>query len=833
MPNLRHALRTLARTPGLTAVACVSLALGIGANSAIFSLFHQLLLRSLPVVEPERLVNLSAPGPKPGSQSCTNAGSCDDVFSYPMFRDLEREQKAFTGIAAHRAFGANLAYRGQTLSGEGLLVSGGYFPVLGLEPALGRLLGPGDDRAPGGDPVVVLAYDYWRERFDRSPAVLDDTLTVNGQALTIVGVAPGGFRGTTAGTRPQVFVPITLRGQMAPGWEGFEDRRSYWAYLFARLAPGVSPERARAAVNVPYRAILGAVEAPLQEGMSRETLARFREKTVELTAGRRGQSQLHGDAKAPLLLLLGLTGLVLLIACANVANLLLARAAGRAGEMAIRLSIGAGRRRLVGQLLLESCLLGLLAGIGGVVVAAWTLALFKALLPAGVAGTLSFSINGAMLLFAAGLALATGLLFGLAPALQATRRDLVTGLKGQTAQASGTRAAARLRTVLVTAQIALALTLLVSAGLFARSLANVSRVDLGLDTDRLVVFGVSPDLNGYTPAASRTLFARLEEELAAVPGVVAVTGSMVPLLASSNWGSDVSVEGFEADYEADRNANWNLIGPGFFATLGIPLRAGREFRETDALGAPKVAIVNEAFAKKFGLGRDAVGRRMAQSVGDAVELDLEIVGLVADAKYSEVKNEVPPQFFLPYRQDERIGSLVFYARTGLPPEHVLPAIGVVVRRLDPSLPVENLRTMDVQVRENVFVDRLIGTFSTAFAALATLLAAVGLYGVLAYTVAQRTREIGLRMALGADTAKVQRMVLGQVGLMTAAGAALGIPAALALSRLARSLLFGLEGHDPAVLAGALALLALAALAAGAIPAGRAARIEPMLALRYE
>jgi predicted permease len=377
----------------------------------------------------------------------------------------------------------------------------------------------------------------------------------------------------------------------------------------------------------------------------------------------------------------------------------------------------------------------------------------------------------------------------------------------------------------------------VSAGLFARSLANVSRVDLGFGIERLVAFGVSPDLNGYTPAESKTLFARLEEELAAVPGVTAVTASMVPLLSSNNWGSSVSVEGFEADVEADRSANWNEIGPGFFRTLGIPLVAGREFTVTDAAGAPKVAIVNQAFAKKFGFGqaggRDVVGRRMAQGVGDAVELDLQIVGLVADAKYSEVKDEVPPQFFLPYRQDEGIGSLVFYLRTGLPPEHVLPAIGDVVRRLDPSLPVENLRTMDVQVRENVFVDRLIGTFATAFAALATLLAAVGLYGVLAYTVAQRTREIGLRMALGADAGRVQRMVLRQVALMTAAGAAIGLPAALALSRLARSLLFGLEGHDPLVLAGAVALLAAAALAAGAVPAGRASRIEPMLALRYE
>ncbi len=833
MPNVRHAWRMLVRTPGVTAIAVLSLALGIGANSAIFSLFHQLLLRALPVAAPEQLVNLSAPGPKPGSQSCTDAGPCEDVFSYAMFRDLEREQKVFTGIAAHRAFGANLAYRGQTLSGDGLLVSGSYFPVLGVEPALGRLLGPGDDRAPGAEPVVVLAYDYWRERFAGSPAVLNEALTVNGRPLTIVGVAPSGFTGTTAGSRPQVFVPITLREQMAPGWHGFDDRKSYWVYLFARLAPGVSLERARAALNVPYRAILREVEAPLQSGMSPQTMARFRARTVELVADRRGQSQLHQNARAPLLLLLGLTGFVLLIACANVANLLLARAAGRAGEMAVRLSVGAGRRQLVLQLLTESCLLAALAGAAGVLVAGWTLGLIKALLPAQVADTMSFTLDGPTLAFTAALALTTGLLFGLVPALQSTRHDLVAALKGQTAQAAGGRGAARLRTTLVAAQIALALTLLVSAGLFARSLANVSRVDLGLRTERLVTFGVSPDLNGYTAVQARALFARLEEELAAAPGVTAVAGSMVPLLSGNNWGSSISVEGFAADPEADRQASFNEIGPGFFRTLGIPLMAGRELTAADAAGAPKVAIVNQAFARKFGLGRDAVGRRMAPRVGDAVELDIEIVGLVADAKYSEVKDEAPPQFFTPYRQDDALGSLTFYVRTALAPEQALTAARGIVRRLDPNLPVENLQTMDAQVRENVFVDRFIGSFAAAFAALATLLAAIGLYGVLAYAVAQRTREIGLRMALGADAGRVRRMVLGQVGLMTLAGAAAGIPAALGLARLAGSLLFGLEGHDPAVLAGAAAVLALVAFGSGAIPASRASRIEPMRALRHD
>ncbi len=833
MPNLRHALRTLLGTPLVTAVACLSLALGIGANSAIFSLFDQMVLRALPVAQPQRLVNLSAPGPKPGSQSCSNAGDCDEVFSYPMFRDLESAEIELSSLGAHREFGANLAYRGQTASESGLLVSGGYFPTLGLQPVLGRLFGPEDNRTPGGHPVTVLAHEYWRSRFGASPAVVGDSLTVNGQTLTIVGVAPAGFTGTTLGSRPQVFVPMVMRETLVPGFKGLEDRRSYWVYVFGRLKPGASLAQAQVAVNVPYHAIVNEVEAPLQEGMSEQTLAQFRAKTVQLAPGARGQSSVRGEARAPLLLLLGATAFVLLIACANVANLLLARAASRADEIAVRLAVGAARRQLVFQLLTESCLLAVLAGLLGLVVASWTLRLVGSLLPPYAAATLSFEIDPSILAFTAFLALATGLVFGLFPALHSTRPELASSLKGQATKTTGTRAAARFRAGLVTGQIALAMALLVSAGLFTKSLANVSRVDLGLKTDHLVTFGISPDLNGYTPVRSLALFERMQEELSALPGVTGVVGSMVPLISGSNWGSSVSVEGFAADSDTDTHSVFNEIGTGYFRTLEIPLLAGRDFATADALGAPKVAIVNEAFTRKFNLGREAVGKHMATSTGAGTPLDIEIVGLVADAKYSDVKRPVPPQFFLPYRQNEGLGALNFYVRTALAPENAMVSIGEVVRRLDPDLPLENLQTMEAQVRQNVFIDRLIGTLSTAFAVLATLLAAVGLYGVLAYTVAQRTREIGLRMALGANVAQVRGMVLRQVGLMTLIGGAAGILAALALSRLGRSLLYELQGHDPAVLGGAAVLLALVALSAGFIPASRASRIEPMRALRHD
>lgn len=836
MRSLKHAARTLFRSPFVTVVAIVSLALGIGANAAIFSLFDQMLLQPLPVTAPGELVNLAAPGPKPGSTSCNQAGNCSAVFSYPMFRDLEREQQVFAGMAAHRTFGANVAARGQTTSNDGMLVSGSYFPVLGLTPAAGRLLGPDDDKAVGQGTVVVLSHEFWRRRFNEDPAIVGETLVMNGQAMTVVGVAPEGFHGTTLGSRPAVYVPITMRGLMQPGfvredYSGFEDRRNYWVYVFARLAPGVSLEQAATGINGPYRNLINEVDAPLQTGMSEQTMAQFRAKQILVEEGSRGQSNLHTNARTPLLLLLTVTGVVVLIACANIANLLLARAAGRAGEMAVRLSIGANRRQLVGQLLLESCLLAVLGGVAGLLVARGTLNGIRAILPPQAAETLTSDLSGTALLFAAALSLGTGLLFGLFPAIHATRPDLLTTLKGTSGQPSGARSAARFRTTLATVQIALSMTLLMSAGLFTRSLMNVSRVDLGIDASQILTFGISPELNGYTPDESRQLFARVEAEIAALPGVTSVAGALVPALSGSNWGSDVRVEGFEAGPDTDTNSRYNEVGPGYFRTMGMTLLAGREFTDADVLESPRVAVVNEAFLAKSNLGRDAVGKRIGSGGGN--ELDTEIVGIVQNAKYSDVKQEVPPLFFRPYRQNPRLGFLNYYVRTSLAPESVLSSVQPVMARLDPDLPVVQLRTMPEQVRQNVFMDRVITILSTAFAVLATLLAAVGLYGVLAYTVAQRTREIGLRMALGADAGRVRGMLLRQVGVMTVIGGLVGLAAAVGIGTAARSQLFEIEGYDPVVMAVSAVLLAVVALTAGFIPALRASRIDPMRALRYE
>ena len=830
MRNVKLALRTLFKTPFVTVVAILSLALGIGANAAIFSMFDQILLRPLAVSQPQRLVNLKAPGPQPGSNSCNQAGGCDEVFSYPMFRDLEKANTGFSGLVGHVSFGVNLAMPGQTpINGEGMYVSGSYFPVLGVRPELGRLLTPADDQPIGANYVTVLSHAFWETQLGSDPKVVGQQITVNGQKLTIIGVGPREFTGTTMGVKPYVFVPISMRGVVTPGWRGFDDRSSYWVYLFARLKPGVTMHQATAAINTVYSRIINDVEAPMQKGMSEKTMTMFRAKKIPLADGRRGQSSIHREAKVPLLLLLSLTGIVLLIACANIANLLLARAANRTMEMAVRLSLGATRRQLIAQLLTESVLLAVMGGIASVVVALWTLNGIAALMPPEAAETMQFQLSGKAMAFTAVLSLTTGLLFGLVPALQSTRPNLVTDLRNNSGKLSGGRGAARFRTSLVTAQIALSMALLISAGLFIKSLRNVSRVELGINVDNMITFRISPGLNGYDTTRTKALYARIEEEMASIPGVRGVTASRVPLISGSNWGQSVSVEGFRKEPDTDDGSRFTAVGPNFFKALGVPLLAGRDFTASDGAGAKQVAIVNETFAKKFGLGRNAVGKHM--SVGND-SLNIEIVGLAKDSKYSQVKDTIPPLFVVPYRQFGA-GSINFYVRSPLPTDQAVRAVRQVMKQLDPSLPVVGLRTMSEQVQQNVFLDRMISILSASFAFLATLLAAVGLYGVLAYSVAQRTREIGVRMALGADAGRVRTMVLRQVGTMTLIGGVIGIAGAIGLGRGARSLLFELQGHDPAVIAVSIVVLVLVALGSGLMPAHRASRVDPMQALRYE
>jgi predicted permease len=835
MRNLKLALRTLARTPFITAVATLSLGLGIGANSAIYSIFYRMVRQKLPVAGADRLVNFSAPGPKNGSTSCGQAGSCEDVFSYPMFRDLQKAKlAAFTAIAGHRDFGANVSYDRHAFARHGLLVSGSYFQILQIRPAVGRLLAPPDDDAAAA-PTVVLAHWFWETNLGADPGVIGKTLMVNGKATTIVGVAPDDFNGTTYGSRPAFYSALAMGQTIGTSIERrVDDRRAYWIYAFARLAPGATIEQARAQVNGVYGPILREVEAPLQRNMRDSVKARFLTKQVAITPGARGQSDMASDASGPLFMLFAITGLVLLIACANIANLLMARATHRELEMAVRLSLGATRRQLLAQLLTETMTLAFLGGFVSLVFASWTLQGISALLPAQLTDELALGMNWAAVLFAAMLSLTTGIAFGLFPALHSTRPDLVTALRNNSGKLAGGRTARRFRTTLATAQIALAMALLMSAGLFLKSLWKVKRVDLGVRVENLVTFSVTPEQSGYDSVRTRALYTRIEEELAALPGASAVTSAMVPLIAGSNWNNTVKVEGFKADENNNNSsASLNAVGSGHFRAIGVPLLTGREFTDADDARAAKVAIVNETFAKHFGLGANPVGKRMALGSSDTLPLDIEIVGLVRDMKYSSVKRETPPVYFTPHRQARRVSSMYFYVRTGSDPSAMLRSMASVVQRLDPMLPVENLRTMREEIRLNTSEDQMITTLAASFALLATLLASIGLYGVLAYSVAQRTREIGVRMALGADAGEVRLLVLRQVGMMVVIGGVIGLAGALALSKGAQSMLYQMSGADPVVMTSSVLLLALVALAAGYVPALRASRVDPMQALRYE
>jgi predicted permease len=830
MRDLKLALRTLFRTPFVTVIAILSLALGIGANAAIYSLFNEMLLQPLPVSHPEQLVNFAGPGPQNGQNSCNSAGGCDEVFSYPMFRDLERASTAFSGIAAHFLFGVNVAMPGQTaINGRGLFVSGSYFPVLGIRAALGRLFTPNDDQTIGGHYVAVVSHAYWETQLGSDPSALGKQIVINGHPMTIIGVAPKGFDGTTLGERPYVFVPISMRGVMNSSWTGFDDRRNFWVYLFGRLKPEATIDQALASINTVYSHLVNDIEVPLQKGVSAKNLAQFKSKKIVLSDGRRGQSNLIKNSRTPLVMLLTITGIVLLIACANIANLLLARAANRTMEMAVRLSLGATRKQLISKLLTESLLLAVLGGLTSVVVAHWTLNGITAMLPAQAVAGMDFTLSIPALWFTAVLSLATGILFGIVPALQSTRPDLVTELRNNSGKLAGGRGAARFRTSLVTAQIALSMALLIAAGLFIESLRNISRVDLGIDVENVATFGISPARSAYDSTRTMALFDRVREELSGLPGIIGVTASSVPLVANSNWGQRVWVEGFVKDPDTDDGSRFNVVGPNYFHVLGVPLVAGRDFSVADNEGATSVAIVNEAFAKKFRLGANAVGKRMS---ADNDSLNITIVGLAKNAKYSEVKGEVPPLFVRPLPQ-YKVGQVYFYVRSALPRDQILRVIPAVMKKLDPNLPVEQLKTLPQQVRDNVSIDRMISVLSASFALLATLLAAVGLYGVLAYSVAQRTREIGVRMALGASSGAVGGMVLRQVGMMTVIGGVIGIAGAIALGRGAQSLLYELKGWDPVVIAVSCVVLTLVALGAGLVPALRASRVDPMQALRYE
>jgi predicted permease len=824
--DIRHSIRSLRQAPGFVLIVILTLGLGIGANTAIFSLMDQVLLRPLPVHDPSALVLLDGPGAFQGRTMN------EMTFSYPMYVDFRDRNEVFTGVLARFPLSMTVVWRGASERARGELVSGNYFDVLGVRPALGRLLNAADDRTPGAHPVAVLSYGYWQRRFGGDPLILNQTITVNGHPLTIVGVSGRGFTGVQVGQAADVMAPLMMKAQMTPTWNDLDNRRSRWVTVMARLKPGVSRTAAAAAMNVIYRQI-NEQEVKDIPNNSESFRKRFVSKHLDVLPGQRGLSDLRGEFSTPLIVLMAMVGVVLLIACANVANLLLARTTARQKEIALRLALGAGRVRIVRQQLVESGLLALAGTVLGVLLAWWTGGLLLGALPGDPAArNLSADPDLRVAGFALAIGVLTAVVFGVVPAIQATRASVTGALKEESGSVAGGGRQARVRRALVVGQVALSMLLLAGAGLFARSLVNLKSLDPGFRVDDLFAFSIDPSLSGYEGDRLTSLYRRMQDELATVPSVRSVSMSEIGMLAGDNWSQTVRVDGYQAKEGEDLNPSVDGVGPRYFETMGIPLVSGREFTERDVTGAPKVAIINETMAKYFYGSGNPIGRRFG--FGRGKPTDIEIVGVAKDVRSLELRDQPPRLLYIPYAQDDSVTQLTYYVRAARDDRGATAAgIREAVHRLDPNLPVFNMKTMAVQIDESLFVERMVAVLSVAFGTLATLLAAIGLYGVMSYAVTRRTREIGIRMALGAERGRVLWLVLREVAAMAIAGIVGGLLAALWLTRQVQSQLFGLSPNDPLTLVIATLLLACVAIVSGYIPARRATTIDPIVALKAE
>ncbi len=829
--DLKLAARVFRKSPAFVAIVVVTIALGSGANTAIFTLLDQVMLRFLPVERPDRLVVLHAPGAFSGWTSQQS----DTVIpiSHPMFEGLRDRTPAFAGVLAHYPSSVHLSVGGQVDDVDGDMVSGSFFQVLGLRPALGRLFTPEDDRVPSGHPVVVLGHAFFQRRFGGDAGVVGRTVSINNHPMTVVGVAPPGFDGIEVGGPVDVYVPLAMQQEVRPTWgKRLGEWRSRWLMCMARLADGVSPKEAGAAANLVYRQLLQEDLAHLQTS-SESVKTRFLQKSLELLPGGRGTSGLRDQSGTPLVVLMGMVGLVLLIACANVASLLLARASSRQKEIAVRQALGAGRLRLVRLCLAESVALSVAGGLVGLLLAYWVgEALIRALPFEDAARTLSAVPDLRVGLFTIAVSVLAGVVSGLVPALRAGRSDVATVLKNEAAAVVGGGGHFRLRKGLVVAQVALSLLLLIGAGLFTRSLMNLRALDPGFRAEGLYTFEVDPALNGYGFEERADILRRIQDELTAEPGVTAASAAGVALLTNSNSSSTVRVEGYESKEGENMNPNFNYVAPGFFGTLGIPLVAGRDVRPTDLLAAPKVAVVNEVFARYFFKDESPIGRRFGLG-GRETGFDVEIVGVVRDGKAVTMREAARRFVYVPYMQDQNVGGLSFYVRSTGAPDSVASRLRAAVRKVDANLPVTELKAMSAQIGEALFVERMVAALSAAFGLLATVLAAIGLYGVTSSAVAMRTREIGLRMALGADRRAVLLLVLRDVAVLAVVGVALGLPGGYGLGRIVESQLFGLTARDPLTFLVATVALLTTVLLAGFVPAARAARVDAMTALRHE
>ena len=839
LDNIRYALRGFRKAPLFTGVAILSLAFGIGANTAIFTLLDQILLRMLPVKDPQQLTLLTMRGSHYGSNWGGNA------ISYPMYKDFRDNNQVFSGMFCRFPLSTSIGYGNRTERVDGELVSGSYFPVLGVKTVIGRSFTPEDDRVPGGHPLVMLSYSYWQSRFASDRSIVGKTLVINGRNMTCIGVVQPGFDGVELGEASKIFVPVMMKAQLTPNWDGLKDRRMRWVNAFGRLKPGVTMAQAKASLQPFMHSMLEMeVKEPAFRNASDYTRKQFLKCTIDTLPGSQGRSELRQQLSTPLWLLLGVTGAVLLMACANLANLLLARAAARQREFAIRLAIGASRVQIIRQLLLESLLL---SGFGAAVGLAFAMIADRMLLGVYLADqasslTLSTVPDLRILGFTIGVTLITTVLFGLIPAIQASRPDVYPTLKDEAGSVVG-GGHVGMRKALVTSQVTLSLLLLIGAGLFLRTLSNLRDLGPGFSPERLISFKMDPSLNGYSDERTKHFYRELGDNLASIPGVQSIGLASVRILEGNEWDSSMTVEGYAARPDQNPEPYMNSIGPNYFATLGVPILSGRDFtiKDVDRIKhgpepddwVPTKIMINESFAKKYFSGRNPIGLHAGFGSDPGTKTDMEIIGVVRDTKYTSLRDEIPPQAFVPYLADRHAGGMTVYIRTDLDGNQIMAAIRQKAQMLDANVPIYGMHSTDEQIDQSLRTERLVASLSSAFGVLATLLAVVGLYGVMAYAVARRTREIGIRIALGAIQGSIIWMVMKEVLVLLAIGVVIGLTAAMGLSHVVQSQLYGLQPHDPLTLVLSTVALAGVACLAGFLPALRASRIDPMRALRFE
>jgi predicted permease len=844
LQDLRYGVRMLRKQPGFTLTAVLTLALGIGANTTIFSLINVALLKTLPVKDPQQLVFFMVAGPQGSGTG----------FSYPLLEQFNRSNHSFTGIIA-----ANTAGRMRlTEQGEGGQVelvqagrvSGNFFSVLGVDAVAGRTLTEEDDRPADAQPVAVISYDCWQRRFGLDPGVVGRKVTLDDFPFTIVGVAPPGFFGIEVGSKPDFWWPIRMTPQVIPGNQSLSDRGHRWLYVMARLKPGVKVEQARAEMDTVFRQDLNEITPERLAGLTPAQRHNYLSRSISLVAGGTGFTWLRERIKQPLLILLIVVGLVLLIACANIANLLLARAAGRRKEFAVRLALGAGRPRLIRQLLTESLLLAALSGAMGLLLALWGARLLLAYLPPEQTATFDLAPDAAVLGFTFAVSLLTSLLFGLAPALRATRLDLTSSLKDAVGVGTG-RSQLTPHKLLIVTQVALSLFLLVGAGLFVRSLRNLKDLDVGFDRENVILFSLNTP-GGYTLAQRVNLYQQALERLEALPGASAASLASFSLLSGSGMNSNIVVEGYDNRPDEDMDCHRLWVGPKYFAAMGMTLLEGRDFgpqelRPQGGLpaagpspqpgatpGAPIAAVINQTMARYFFRDGSPLGRRFRLQRGPIQGIPIEVIGVIKDARYYSLREQTPPTFYLSFFQRPREGEAgTVLLRSFADPVSIATAIARAVRELDPQVQVVNLRTMNEVVDRSLMQERFVAQLGSFFSLFALLLAAIGLYGVMSYATAQRTREIGIRMALGARAADVIWLALRETMLLVGAGVVIGLGAALVANRLVESLLFGLSAADPLTITQAVLLMLVVAALACYVPARRATKVDPMIALRYE